>query len=672
MALQTYGRILCLWCCVIFASCDFVKGVQTTMGDLFAKKNQIQSPKKNPVTKKEPDPATKTETNLDEPPAEAPAAEVAGDEKETMLPRTRETRIAPQVYDESIPLKPVNHLGGRIGAVFLDDAFLYVAMGRTLYGLDDNLKIKTSINLEAPITAINSINVDGGKRIYVSEWNNILEVVEVLQGQFKHVKSFKVDGAFDRVYNFTAADGSPSHQIFVLLPDKIQTLGLDKQEVEIIGETSIANAWQVLPTQDYLFVVEGTNLKIVSRLHQSVKASIPVGEPFELLGIYQEKSSQFLLMALNNLEQKAITALQLIPLTQDGSGIADLGKKYELTNPIRAIVLDGSLPLAYLMGDGFLEVFDLQNKKLFQSGKAEFKNVQTLAGAANKLVLSTASTLYKTTLALEEEKPAEPPLQPDTTLTPHSPRIVFSAMVSEPTLYNPREIYLLGGPALLAYQKPSGEAPAGPAFFHAPDFSQKIFPIPKAAASGAESLDGLTVRLIQSNLVGQKNGKFYKISFDPKTQKITLEAMASGDPEAENAALKSKIKPGNEGTQILDVRPAPNKKLAYALYKTEENLSLGVIDLNPPSPVELSVIKNVELESLQGISFSKGGNSLILPTKQGLSVYDMTNPKTPKELYQWKIGPATFVDVTDRGRTVCAAVGEIGIECARFKEQEKN
>lgn len=670
MILQTYGCILCLWCCVIFASCDFVKGVQTTIGDLFAEKNQIQSPKKNPATKKEADPAAKTETNMAEPAPEAAAAEVAGDEKETILPRTRETRIAPQVYDESIPLKPVNHLGGRIGAVFLDDAFLYVAMGRTLYGLDDNLKIKTSINLEAPITAINSIDVDGGKRIYVSEWNNILEVVEVLEGQFKHLKSFKVDGAFDRVYNFTAADGTPSHQIFVLLPDKIQTLGLGKQEVEIIGETSIANAWQVLPTQDYLFVVEGTNLKIVSRLHQSVKASIPVGETFELLGIYREKSSQFLLMALNNLEQKTITALQLIPLTQDGSGIADLGKKYDLTNPSRNIVLDGSLPLAYLMGDGFLEVFDLQNKKLFQSGKAEFKNVQTLAGADNKLILSTAATLYKTTLALEEEKLAEPPLQPDATLPPQSPRVIFSAMVSEPTLYNPLQIYLLGGPTLLAYQKPSGETPAGPAFFHTTDFSQKIFPIPTVAASSAESLDGLTVRLIQNNLVGQKTGKFYKINFDFKTQKITLEAMASGDPEAENAALKSKIKPGNEGTQILDVRLAPNKKLAYALYKTAEGPSLGVIDLSPPNPVELSVIKNVEwnAESLQGISFSKGGNSLILPTKQGLSVYDITNPKTPKELYQWKIGPTTFVDVTDRGRTVCAAVGEMGIECARFKE----
>jgi hypothetical protein len=71
-------------------------------------------------------------------------------------------------------------------------------------------------------------------------------------------------------------------------------------------------------------------------------------------------------------------------------------------------------------------------------------------------------------------------------------------------------------------------------------------------------------------------------------------------------------------------------------------------------------------DQFRGLTFSKGGNTLILPHQTGVDFYDLTDYQNPKKEFTWNTGPAYWLDVTNRGRVVCAALGSYGVECANY------
>lgn len=127
-------------------------------------------------------------------------------------------------------------------------------------------------------------------------------------------------------------------------------------------------------------------------------------------------------------------------------------------------------------------------------------------------------------------------------------------------------------------------------------------------------------------------------------------------------------------TKVLDVVLSPNKKIAYLFVERSGENHITLFDLKASEPSEISDIKNISMDQKQfrGITFSAGGNKLIVPNRKGLRIFDVKNPKKPTLLFDWPLGRVNFADVTNRGMIVCAALGENGVECGEFTPTPKN
>jgi len=116
----------------------------------------------------------------------------------------------------------------------------------------------------------------------------------------------------------------------------------------------------------------------------------------------------------------------------------------------------------------------------------------------------------------------------------------------------------------------------------------------------------------------------------------------------------------------LNIFPDERKALVY--YEVEKETQIAVISLDENSVRELVILPklNLSLSQFRGLTFSAGGKKVIFPTEEGISVFNFSVPETPVLLFKWDVGKIEFVDVTNRGQTLCMA-GPIGGACAAFK-----
>ena len=133
-------------------------------------------------------------------------------------------------------------------------------------------------------------------------------------------------------------------------------------------------------------------------------------------------------------------------------------------------------------------------------------------------------------------------------------------------------------------------------------------------------------------------------------------------------ALSTTIPAIKPGFQALGVRLAPHQKTAYVFYKTDQGqVSVAVMNILPNITVA-SILNKLAMDKNQfmGLSFSMGGNTLLLPHAFGVSFFDMTHPAKPKLIHAWEVGATFGVDVTNRGKTICVALGSGGVACGKF------
>lgn len=145
--------------------------------------------------------------------------------------------------------------------------------------------------------------------------------------------------------------------------------------------------------------------------------------------------------------------------------------------------------------------------------------------------------------------------------------------------------------------------------------------------------------------------------------------LADVGTERNKIKLLTTVASSQKGAKAVEVKVSPDEKAAYVFYEKADGAFISIVDLSGDAAKELAVIPNVKMTASQfrGITFTSGGKILLMPDDEGLAVYNVGNPKNPVFAYRWPVGRAFHADVTNRGKTVCVALGANGVECGSFE-----
>ena len=161
------------------------------------------------------------------------------------------------------------------------------------------------------------------------------------------------------------------------------------------------------------------------------------------------------------------------------------------------------------------------------------------------------------------------------------------------------------------------------------------------------------------------------------TSGLCLIKIQAPDPELKGLArgpsvLTTKIKTAMDAGEAVaqSVLLSPGGKLALTYYTSSSGVFVSLTDLSLDNPVEAGVIPlpNTSVSQFEGLSFSHGGKRVLIPSDEGLLVYDIKDIKNPIHVFKWAVGKIDQVDVTNRGQTFCVGLSGKGILCADYQE----
>lgn len=141
------------------------------------------------------------------------------------------------------------------------------------------------------------------------------------------------------------------------------------------------------------------------------------------------------------------------------------------------------------------------------------------------------------------------------------------------------------------------------------------------------------------------------------------------DSAKPNMKVLTTLAPVHKDARVTEVSLSPDENLAYLFFESASGKIISIVSLKAAPPAEVGVIPQVAVDRIQfgRLSFSAGGQKLLLPGDNGLNVYDMKNPKAPTLSFSWPVGKVMGVDVTGRGKIVCAALGGKGAVCGQLQ-----
>lgn len=302
-------------------------------------------------------------------------------------------------YEPSIPLKPLDHFGGVPTALHFEGNLLLAGFGRRLVIYDDQLSAKGSLLLAAPLLKVRLITADdGGKTLYLREEGNVLEIVHLpLEGKPVILKSFEADGPFDGAYSL----GKNRH-LFVFFPDRIQMIDVaDIANIRTEADIPIGGATQILPNGDFLYVIHDSSMNVVDRANRTVVSSIPLANDMRLLGIFQEEGKEFLIAATRPSKTGPWETLQFMPLVPGGGGISDLGKGTDLPSRPGEVALDPGQPVAYLLKEGIVSLFDLKKREALAESSFPLSGVDLIAGGGVSLFAASEKSVVRASYRIE-------------------------------------------------------------------------------------------------------------------------------------------------------------------------------------------------------------------------------------------------------------------------------
>jgi hypothetical protein len=554
-------------------------------------------------------------------------------------------------------LKIENHLGGAIDIIYGDARYVYVTFVSKLVVLDRELNFVSETNLENKIIHLVSRPTADGARVFVEDGEGILSILEVKTTGIKLIRRFDTQASFDVFY-----EGNRD-EVLVYLSDKIQILDVTQpDQPSVLGNILIPNAREAYPLGEAYFVNVDTQLTVVKKSDFSILSSVNLGTPFKILG-HKEGADAFLYVALKT-PQGQWGGVQILPLAKSGIGLADLGRTILFDQPVPDIRFDAVNFLASACENSSPVIVDLSARK-----QLSFDASLT---ACNQMVLLGPSAYVVSRGVLQHLEMKRSTLSganvSNALANPKASVLKDISFNEKKTLMfpaKPETLFLLSADKAVVTDNSDGRCAVYTNNHFA--LNSSFFNVLNVGGKAGCHFSLFKPKGQSVMFYDDKNAKWFSLKED-----FSAITETRVEPTGPLVTLSKKIlatfKPSITDLVLSDVSISPLGKVAFVLANhSDGRQKIVVIDLTGELPTEVSLIDlSITPEQWRGLTYSLGGNRLILPTNEGVSVFNVQNPKSPLLEFTWDIGPAYFADVMNKGQTLCVAQGEEGIVCGRF------
>lgn len=141
------------------------------------------------------------------------------------------------------------------------------------------------------------------------------------------------------------------------------------------------------------------------------------------------------------------------------------------------------------------------------------------------------------------------------------------------------------------------------------------------------------------------------------------------DVKNSKISLLPKINFGPKGSYIADLASSPRAGIGFVFIEksaesNEPIMYVAKISDNKLEGSRLSVA-GLTKEHFRGMTFSKGGEVVIMPGKDGLSFFDITYPEKSKLLNVWSFQNPIQIDVTNKAQTLCSVIKDREVVCVK-------
>lgn len=632
--------------------------------------------------------------------------------------------IVPQASDSN-SVSITNQWGVPVDFIDLKEGFILLGRGKKIDFYDSGLNASVaSLDLKAPLVQVASEAQTVGHRFFLHEKGNIMEVVDADPTGIRIFKSFQVeapsDGPFDHQLFILTKDKIKSLDITQL----DQNIVLPDIPIANALQVFPTPSFLYVASGGALSVVNRSNFSVMASIPFEGAPKI-----LGMVEMGGHRSLLLGLHASSNPAQYA--ALQWVTLSDTGGGFAQIGQNIPFTEAASNVSLDGTQKMVVAVIQKTLKYFDLERSGWVSQTPAriEINNVLSVGGVLVYATTDSVGKFAYTIDNMESPvgNPIKAPVVDRLIAVSDEKTQLFPSKFS--AVWLPvRDLLLLLRPndslGPLFISKNQGElkplslpekitgsltvaastalglivmdAADKKNFIVAPDLSQmvKLGLVGLFNSMDAAYVDGkkfltvlrpVTPPAANVEIYGVDNPLLPKrlglLALSEATQvkmvalgkKLAVACGAEGLCLVDAAApAKMKILGKSTGSlqgKALNLAVSPDEKRAYVFYQKDDGAYISIADISGDVPKELGVIKDVSLtaEQFKGLSFSQGGKIILLPTLYGIYAYDVSNAAAPALSFTWDGSTTTSIDVTNHGKSFCAALGENGAICGNFK-----
>jgi hypothetical protein len=315
------------------------------------------------------------------------------------------------------PVDVQKRVGGAARLIRADDEFIYMDFPQYFAVYDKNLNALTHVPIAFPLKKVQRFPIDGKTYLYLSEENDVLEVVELVKTVSEQGESYALNDvvSYEVGGRFTWIDAKT---LLILLPKKLQFLDFSNfNEVKIVNEiptVDVADAYSVengkslyLSRKGFLDILDGASSKLIS--------SLRIGRDFTFLGESTADGKRDLVLSLSK-DDSRLESIQFLRLTDDGSGVMDFGQALTLDKPLRRYSVDFVAGLAIgeeevKDGTGPVRIFSFAEKRFLRGTLSTQTNLMAWSAGSDKIYLATPLEISINSVSIHAG-PAPEPISP--------------------------------------------------------------------------------------------------------------------------------------------------------------------------------------------------------------------------------------------------------------------
>ncbi|MBF0104713.1 MAG: hypothetical protein HQM16_05240 [Deltaproteobacteria bacterium] len=245
-------------------------------------------------------------------------------EKTDVKPTNLKTAVTPG-FRVKAPVAVTKRIGGVARFIHADDKYIYMDFPQHFAVYNTQLELLALKPIAAPLKRVKKMVKNSKTLLFLEEENHVLEVLELEQTETDGKKIYALTDVLKKEmehdYYWINTDTT-----LVFLKDKIEFLDFsDIENIKIADEAPISNVVSAIALGDYLYLSRNQFLDILNIKTLDLISSIRIGRDFAFAGLYRYNGKPSL--ALSYLSQnKSLSGLQTLTLSDDYSGISDFGE----------------------------------------------------------------------------------------------------------------------------------------------------------------------------------------------------------------------------------------------------------------------------------------------------------------------------------------------------------